>query len=108
MPSNYRRLIYIKDRSGFTAPRGVKLLCRYDTDTGFYEPVSKPTIITTGRIATGQQATIDMNYVQGRQSGQIPQTVITFNNKLNFSFSTGDIGMFTYIGGQWELTAIKL
>jgi hypothetical protein len=107
LPLNYRRLIYIKDRSGFTAPRGVKLLCRYDSDSGFYEPISKPTIITTGRIDTGNQAIIDMTYVQGRQSGQIPQTIITFDNKFGFPITTGKIGLFTYVGGKWILTTIQ-
>lgn len=109
LPNKYRRLVYIKDRSGYTAPRGVKLLCRYDSDSGFYEPISKPVIITTGRIANGNTAAIQMNYVQGRKTGQIPTMEVVFDNsQFQFPITAGKTGMFTYLGGKWILTSVQL
>lgn len=107
LPLNYRRLIYIKDKSGFTAPKGVKLLCRYDSDSGFYEPVSKPSIVAMGIIDVGNRVKIDMTYAQGRQSGQIPSTMATFDNPFGFSVAVGKKGLFTYIAGKWTLTTIQ-
>ena len=103
-----RRVVYVKDRSGYTAPKGVKLLCRYDSDSGFYEPISKPSIITSGFTQQGNRiATIFMNYVQGRQSGQIPQMTISYEDRLGLNPGSNKAGMFTYVGGTWVLTAVQ-
>ena len=102
----YRRLVYILDRSGYTAPKGTKLYCKYNPDTGFYEPISKPTITAKGQI-TGTQARLEMHYVQGRRSGSIPTMAVSFDNPLGFQTPNNGIGMFTFINGKWTLTAIK-
>lgn len=103
----YRRLIYIKDKCGYSAPRGTKLLCRYNKMTGFYEPITKPVSMATGRISSSTTATITPYYAAGRRANRIPSTVITFNNPLGFSTSSGALGIFTFINGQWTLTSAK-
>ena len=106
LETGFRRLVYVKDRSGFTAPRGTKLLCRYDRESGFYEPVSKPTMMTTGTIIDTKKARLELTYVQGRTSRQIPTYVVDYDNsKLNFNVTKGQTAMFTFIGGRWTLTA---
>ncbi len=106
LETGFRRLVYVKDRSGFTAPRGTKLLCRYDRESGFYEPVSKPTMMTTGTIIDTKKARLELTYVQGRTSRQIPTYVVDYDNsKLNFNVSQGQTAMFTFIGGRWTLTS---
>ena len=107
LPNGYRRLVYVKDKAGYTAPKGTKLLCRYNIDSGFYEPISKPVMVAKGIIASTNTATIDMHYVQGRRSGTIPTALITFDNPLSFSTAVNDRGIFTYINGLWTLTAKK-
>ena len=107
LPNGYRRLVYVKDKAGYTAPKGTKLLCRYNIDNGFYEPISKPVMVAKGTIASTTTATIEMHYVQGRKSGTIPTSLITFDNPLGFSVATNDKGIFTYINGLWTLTAKK-
>ena len=107
LPNGYRRLVYVKDKAGYTAPKGTKLLCRYNIDNGFYEPISKPVMVAKGTIASTTTATIEMHYVQGRKSGTIPTSLITFDNPLGFSVVTNDKGIFTYINGLWTLTAKK-
>jgi hypothetical protein len=108
LPYGYRRLVYVKDKTGYTAPRGVKLLCRYDVDSGFYEPISKPSIMTIGKIDSGNKAVIEMTYVQGRKKGEIPTMLVTFDNsKFNLSYTQGKNGMFTYLAGQWILTNVQ-
>lgn len=107
LPNGYRRLVYVKDKAGYTAPKGTKLLCRYNIDNGFYEPISKPVIVAKGVIASTNTATIEMHYVQGRKAGNIPKSLITFDNPLGFNALTNDRGIFTYINGLWTLTSKK-
>jgi hypothetical protein len=101
-----RRVVYIKDRSSYTAPRGAKLLCRYDKTSGFYEPVSKPSFVAKGTIALGSNmAAIEMGYVSGNQQGEsLPTMMVTFDNPLGISIG-GGVGIFTYMTGKWTLTA---
>ena len=108
LPSGYRRLVYLKDRGGYTAPRGAKLLCRYDKDSGFYEPVSKQSFIVGGIISNGSSATIEMSYVQGRKRGEpVPTMIVPFDNPFSFNTISGNKGLFTFINGKWTLTAAK-
>lgn len=107
LPVGYRRLVYIRDRAGYTAPRGTKILCKYMPDSGFYEPISKPSIIAKGVVASGNTATIEMHYVQGRQSGVVPTMVVQFDNPMRFPVASGKIAMFTFINGKWTLTSIN-
>jgi hypothetical protein len=103
----YRRLIYIKDKCGYSAPRGTKLLCRYNRVTGFYEPISKPAIMAKGLIANNNQATIDLHYVQGRRSGTVPTAFMDYANPMGFVTNQGSTGMFTFINGIWTLISIR-
>lgn len=107
LPNGFRRLVYIKDKSGYTAPKGTKLLCRYNLDTGYYEPISKPVLVAKGKAASTTTANIEMHYLQGRKSGTVPVTLVTFSNPLGFTVATNDVGIFTYINGIWTLTAKK-
>lgn len=109
LPNNARRLVYIKDRSGFTAPRGAKLLCRYDADTGFYEPVSKPSHIVFGKIGNGTTATLELAYVQGIKRGEnTPTMLVTFDNsKFKFNIQSGKTGMFMFSNGKWLLLSVE-
>ena len=104
LAANKRRLVYVKDRSGYSAPRGARLYCRYDSDTGFYEPVSKQQFTVYGSIAAGgNTAIITMTYVQGKKRGESsPSMSITFKNPLGLS-TIGGSGMFSYIDGEWTL-----
>ena len=108
MPVGSRRLVFVKDRCGYTAPRGAKILCRYDTDSGFYEPISKPTYIVKGSLVAGtNQANIEMSYLQGKRKGEnYPTMVVSYDNPFSLTTS-GGAGLFTYINGKWTLTTSK-
>ena len=106
LPNGSRRLVYVKDKSGWTAPRGSKFLCRYDSDSGFYEPVSKPSYTVFGKLVSSTEANISMHYVQGKNAGSIPTMRVNFDNKLNLSFDSGSNGFFNYDGGKWILISV--
>lgn len=100
LQNNYRRLVYVIDTAGYTAPKGAKLLCRYNKTTGFYEPITKP-ILTAVGIIRNNQASIEMAYVQGRRSTLTPTYVTSFSNPLNLPIGTK--GLFNFINGKWTL-----
>ena len=108
LADNQRKLVYVRDRSGYTAPRGARLYCRYDKDTGYYEPISKQQFIVYGTTSPGTNtATITMSYVQGKKKGDgAPSMVVTFKNPLTLSTING-VGMFTYSEGTWTLISTK-
>jgi len=102
LQNTYRRLVYVIDNAGYTAPKGAKLLCRYNRDNGFYEPITKPILTALGTI-NGNQASIQMSYVQGRRSGVLPTFSVTFANPLGLK--PANKGLFNYINGQWTLVS---
>jgi hypothetical protein len=108
LTAGLRRLVFVKDKAGFSAPRGAKLLCRYDKDSGFYEAVSKPAFIAKGTIAAGSnQATLEMSYAPGKKRGEaFPTMLVQFENPFGLSTNGGN-GLFTYINGKWTLTTSK-
>ena len=105
-----RRLIYIKDRCGYTAPRGSKILCRYDTYSGFYEPITKPNYIVFGDIQNNNNAIIELSFIQGvKRSENAPRKSIVFDNS-RFSFDTKNgngRGMFMFENGSWILIGMN-
>jgi hypothetical protein len=105
--AGYRRLIYIKDKCGYCAPNGSKLLCRYNRFTGFYEPVTKPSVSAKGKIMNNTTAVLDAAYIQGKRSTGIPSLSVTFDNPLGFTTPANAIGIFMFLNGKWTLSAIK-
>ena len=101
LQNNFRRLVYVIDSAGYTAPRGTKLLCRYNRDNGFYEPITKPILTAIGSIIGANQVGIEMSYTQARRAGVLPVFATTFSNPLNLIVGTK--GLFNYINGQWTL-----
>lgn len=105
LESGFRRLVYVKDRGGYTAPRGTKLFCKYIQDTGFYEPINKPVIVVTGVINSSSQATLNHSFPNGNNSTS-PTMVVNYNNPLGFNVSASNQnGIFTFIDGSWTLTS---
>jgi hypothetical protein len=105
LPENTRKLIYIKDRCGYTAPRGAKILCRFDRETGYYEPITKQQYIVFGSMLGGNNAIADLTYIQGIKSADnIPKINIVFDNtRFNFTLTDKKRGMFMYENGSWIL-----
>jgi hypothetical protein len=112
LPENIRRLIYIVDRTGYTAPRGAKLLLRYNAYNGFYEPVSKQQYIIHGLINTNGTASVEFNYMPGYKSGDYAyKGTISYSNPLglqtlNNDQSSNKSGIFMYDNSQWNLIAV--
>ena len=107
LTAGYRRVVFVKDKCGYTAPKGTKLLCKYNADSGFYEPVSKPAVIVKGKIITSSTALIDMHYVQGSRSNVIPQSTVDYENPINFDIVANSVGIFSFINGKWTLNSTR-
>lgn len=108
IPSGMRRVVFVKDRSGYTAPRGARLFCSYDRTSGFYQPLSQPTITCFGVLKQGLNAEIFANYAE--PSNGLAQDVkvvnIKFVNKMNLQLKPDHNAVFIYMDGAWNLMSI--
>ena len=100
-----RKIVFVIDKSGYTAPKGAKLLCMYNPDSGFYEVLSKPTFTAFGLIQSGgSTATLTLSYMQSRNRGIDTNTVtVFFSNPFGFGVSMDQKGLFMYIDSAWNL-----
>ena len=106
LPNGFRRLVYVIDRAGYSAPAGVRLLCRYNPDLGYYEPISKPNIVALGVINNGE-ANIETAYAKSKTGAVSSDLVVNFNNPLDFQVYSGAPGVFSFIDGSWTLTSMN-
>jgi len=99
LPSGLRKLVFVKDELQINpAPRGAQIYCKYDSDSGFYQPIYNRPFITSGIIQGG--TTVQLYQVFS--SGQITYTT-AFDNPIGFSVSQGNKGVFVYIDSAWVL-----
>lgn len=109
LPDNKRRLIFVKDPTGlFKAPRGAALYCKYNSDNGFYEPIYNQPFITTGTIKSSNVADIDNTYTINYTKNNIVEIFAgeLFANPLSLPVINGRKGIFSFIGGKWNLTNV--
>jgi hypothetical protein len=109
LPDNKRRLVFVKDPTGlFKAPRGAALYCKYNTDNGFYEPIYNQPFITTGTIRNSNVVDIDNVYTIKYSKNNIVEIFSgeIFTNPLSLPTLNGRKGIFSFIGGKWNLTNV--
>lgn len=108
LPSGLRRVVFVKDYSGYTAPRGAKLYCRYNGETGFYDPISKPNIIASGVIQQGNQAFVYNTYAVPNNGviQDVTRINVRFNNAINLEVKPNHKALFVYVDGGWNLMTV--
>lgn len=108
LPTGLRRVVFVKDLSGYTAPRGAKLYCKYNGDTGFYEPISKTQIIASGVIQQGFNAIIHSTYAvpNNTRTQDVTKINIQFVNHLNLEAKPNHRALFIYMEGSWNLMTV--
>lgn len=108
LPTGLRRVVFVKDYAGYTAPRGAKLYCRYNGESGFYEPVSKQQIIASGIIKQGYSATIFSTYAvpNNSRTQDVTKINVQFVNNLNLEAKPNHRALFIYMEGAWNLMSI--
>lgn len=122
LPDNLRKLVFVRDSTGlFKSPRGAALYCKYDQDSGFYQPIYNRPLITTGTIANATLADIDQAYTikAGKAMTEynkfpffgnkpvLARYRTTYENPLELTYTSGKKGIFSYINGTWTLTNVK-
>ncbi len=102
-----RKVVFVIDKAGYTAPKGAKLLCMYNPDSGFYEVLSKPSFTAFGTIqAGGSTATLILTYMQSRNRSTSANSItVQFSNPFGFGVSAEQRGLFMYIDSSWNLIA---
>jgi len=109
LPSGLRRMVFVKDPANqFGAPRGSKLLCKYNYGNGFYEPVNKANIVVTGLIINSDTAKISFVFERGKkdhtQQNVTPDPIqVKYQNPLGFDVGYNDPGIFMYFYSGWIL-----
>ena len=108
LPSGLRRVVFVKDYAGYTAPRGAKLYCKYNSETGFYDPVGKPNIIASGVLQQGNTATIYNSYAVPNNGivQQVAKITTKFANNLGIEIKPNHKALFIYMEGSWNLMSI--
>lgn len=109
LPSGLKKLVFVKDTLGiFASPRGAALYCRYDSNNGFYEPIYNRPLVTTGTLLGGNSATIYKAYTPSIVSeDEVSSYNTTFTNPLMFDLAAGEVGLFTFIDGNWVLQSLR-
>ena len=99
-----RKVVYVVDKTGYSAPSGSTLLCFYNSDSGFYEPIGKPIISAFGTIGTGNNVTLELSYITAKDKSRSSDVKsYNFNNPLGIYYHNGSKGLFNFIEGKWTL-----
>jgi hypothetical protein len=103
LPSGLRKLVFIKDNLGINpAPRGAQIYCKYDSDSGFYEPIYNRSFITSGIIQGASSVDIYQIYSTNNNTYRT-----TYKNPLGLNVGNGDTGLFVYLDKDWILQSYR-
>ena len=97
LPDGYRKLVFVQDPNGFfSAPRGATVYAKYNTDSGFYNPIFNNTTVTSGVINAESSASVYINNAQYD---------VGFINPLQVGINIGSAAIFMFIDGNWVVQA---
>jgi hypothetical protein len=97
LPDGFRKLVFVQDPNGFfSAPRGSTVYAKYNTDSGFYNPIFNNTTVTSGVINAESSATV---YIKKAQYD------VGFINPLQVGINIGSAAIFMFIDGEWVVQA---
>lgn len=109
--AGYRKMVLVRDTYGvYAAPRSSLIYCAYDTESGYYEPISQSSFTTSGVIISANAAnmykvfkkkikTVANNTIQDNDEDN--QFIATFTNPLDIAIDAGDTALFTYLPDGW-------
>ena len=115
-PLGYRKTVYVKDTVGlYRAPRSAVVYCEYNTEGGFYQPISQSVFTTSGTIIS--QNTVSVYKIFQTQlralnnptiSTTEPLTYVApFKNPLGFNVSAGNLVLLIYLYDGWVVQASR-
>lgn len=116
LPVGYRKVVFVRDTLGvYRAPRSAIIYCAYDSDSGYYEPISQSSFTTSGTIISANTASMykiyqsqASNLANNANADDEPVTfVASFSNPLDVSVYAGDMALFTYLQNGWIVQAAR-
>lgn len=116
LPLGYRKTVYVKDTVGiYRAPRSAVIYCEYNTEGGFYQPVSQSIFTTSGTIVSQNTVSVHKIFQSqlralGNTSSAANETltyVASFKNPLGFNVSAGNLVLLTYLYDGWIVQAAR-
>ena len=116
LPLGYRKTVYVKDTVGvYRAPRSAVIYCEYNTEGGFYQPVSQSIFTTSGTIVS--QNSVSVYKIFQSQLRALANTsaavnepltyVASFKNPLGLNVSAGNLVLLTYLYDGWIVQAAR-
>jgi hypothetical protein len=116
MPLGYRKTVFVKDTVGvYRAPRSAIIYCEYNTEGGFYQPISQSIFTTSGTIVS--QNTVSVYKIFQSQLRALGNTslaanepltyVAPFKNPLGLNVSAGNLVLLTYLYDGWIVQAAR-
>lgn len=118
LPVGYRKVVFVKDTLGiYRAPRSAIIYCAYDSDNGYYEPISQSSFSTSGVIISANTASMYKIYQAKAQNltnnasqsneSESATFVAQYSNPLDISVMAGDTALFTYLQNGWIVQAAR-
>ena len=97
LPDGYRKLVFVQDPNAFfSAPRGATIYAKYNTDSGFYNPIFNNTTIVLGVVNSAGAATV---YIDKKEYD------VGFSNPLEIGVNIGSKAIFMFVNGEWIIQA---
>ena len=120
LPLGFRKTVFVKDNIGiYSAPRTAVVYCAYNSDNGFYEPITQSIANTSGLIISSNTAefyniyttrnnTLASNTTNPTTVAAIRNTYVgKFTNPLDVDASAGNFAFFTYMNNSWILQSSR-
>lgn len=120
LPLGFRKTVFVKDNIGiYSAPRTAVVYCAYNSDNGFYEPITQSIANTSGLIISSNTAefyniyttrnnTLASNTTDPTSVAAIKNTYVgKFTNPLDVDASAGNFAFFTYMNNSWILQSSR-
>lgn len=120
LPLGFRKTVFVKDNIGiYSAPRTAVVYCAYNSDNGFYEPITQSIANTSGLIISSNTAefyniyttrnnTLASNTTNPTTVAAIKNTYVgKFTNPLDVDASAGNFAFFTYMNNSWILQSSR-
>jgi len=107
LPNGQRKVVFVKDTLGVVAaPRRATIYCKYNQDSGYYQPLFATNLMAVGTIQSNTSAEITTSYSIDKNEQEETYTA-SYVNPLGLSAGSSGKGIFGFINGEWTLVSVS-
>lgn len=106
LPDNKRKVVFVKDVLGVVAaPRKATIYCKYNQDSGYYQPLFATNLMAVGTIQSSSSVEITTSYsIDKNQQNETYSA--SYDNPLGLSAGSSGKGVFGFMNGKWTLVSV--